>query len=411
MAKNQSTFLTDAAVKRIEPPDSGQRDYPDPYIPGLYLRVSSKGNRSWCFMYRLKDGSRKQRRITFGRYPALGLAEARDKARPLYEQTQRGEDPAIFEAAKRREAARQRSNLFKTVAADFIERYCKPKNKTWEQQKRLLDRHVVPLWGDFPVSAITRRDAIELVEDLVRDHSKFTAHNVRAVAMKLFKWAGQRDMVDVNPFSMTEPPVSAKKSARDRVLRDEEVRAIWSACEEIGYPFGHLVQFLLLTGQRRGETSTIKWYDIDFDDRVWHIAREDTKADRAHDVPLSDDAVALLKDCPRFGVGEYVFTTTGGHKPLSGFAKPKAMLDVSSGVEGWRLHDLRRTLATNMAEHLSVPIHTISRVLNHAEGGVTHIYARASYMKEKRAALDKWSRHLQRIVDGRAESNVVSFTG
>jgi len=137
---------------------------------------------------------------------------------------------------------------------------------------------------------------------------------------------------------------------------------------------------------------------LDLVEKVWHLNRESTKANRAHDVPLSKLALGLVKDIPKTQAGDYIFSTTGGLSSIGGFSKAKAKLDELSEVAGWRFHDLRRTVGTNMAEHLGVSEFIIGRVLNHAHSSVTSIYARASYMKEKRDALDKWSRHLRGII-------------
>lgn len=126
--------------------------------------------------------------------------------------------------------------------------------------------------------------------------------------------------------------------------------------------------------------------------------RESTKANRAHDVPLSELALEVVRITPRFEAGDYIFSTTGGLTSIGGFSKAKAKLDELAGVEGWRFHDLRRTVGTNMAEHLGISEFIVGRVLNHAHSSVTSIYARASYMKEKREALEKWSQHLREIV-------------
>lgn len=180
---------------------------------------------------------------------------------------------------------------------------------------------------------------------------------------------------------------------RDRVLTDMEIKAVWNAAEEMGYPFGTLVQMLLVTGQRREEVAQMRWEQITND--TWTLPRTQTKADRAHEVPLSSLAMTILAGIPRF-TGPYVFTTTGGTKPVSGYSKAKVRLDAKSGVHGWCIHDLRRTCGTGLAR-LGIPLVTISRVLNHAEGGVTRIYARHSYLPEKREALEMWGEKVRAL--------------
>ncbi len=220
---------------------------------------------------------------------------------------------------------------------------------------------------------------------------------MRANIRTLFKWAIQREIVNTNPCADTPRPVNGNRSERDRVLSDEEVRSTWEACGKLGYPFGRIVQMLLLTGQRKSEVAKMKWPDVDLDEKVWRLRRDQTKADRSHDVPLSPLAIELLNGLPHLNDSDYVFTADG-IRPFNGFSKAKARLDKLSRTNGWRLHDLRRTVGTNMAEHLGISVFTVARVLNHAEGGVTKIYARASYLKEKRVALEKWSEHLRKLL-------------
>ena len=193
------------------------------------------------------------------------------------------------------------------------------------------------------------------------------------------------------------------------MLDDDEVRLVWHTCDAMGYPFGRIVQMLLLTGQRKSEVTNMKWSDVDLDEKVWRLAREQTKADRSHDVPLSPMAVDLLSKLPRINDSEYVFTSDGT-RPFNGFSKAKVRLDKMSRTNGWRLHDLRRTVGTNMTEHLGVPVFTVARVLNHAEGGVTKIYARASYLEEKRVALEKWADYLSDVINDGTQT-IVPFKG
>lgn len=292
----------------------------------------------------------------------------------------------------------RRKNTFADVAEKFVENHAKKHNKTWKKTQYNLTKYVVPIWGERPISSITLYDSIELIEDIADSNGPYTANYVRANLRKLYSWACRRGLAETNPVIDVERPISLKKSERDRVLTHEELQAIWKACCELGYPFGLFTQLLLLTAQRRTEVSTISNSDLDFREKVWHLNRESTKANRAHDVPLSELALEVVRITPRFEAGDYIFSTTGGLTSIGGFSKAKAKLDELAGVEGWRFHDLRRTVGTNMAEHLGISEFIVGRVLNHAHSSVTSIYARASYMKEKREALDKWSQHLGEIV-------------
>lgn len=386
--------LTNVSIERITPPSSGRDEHFDTIVIGLALRVTKNSATSWSYIYRL-DG--RNRRTTLGKYPEVTLKDARSAAREAARLVAVGEDPALQRFEARHKATEGRRNSFAYVANEFVEKHCKKHNRTWRKTESNLTKYAVPHWGIRPMSSITPRDCTELIEDIAENNGPFIATYVRANIRTLFKWAAQREIVDSNPCADVPRPINGNKAERDRVLGDEEVQAVWEACDQMGYPFGRIVQMLLLTGQRKSEVTHMKWLDVDLEDEVWRLAREQTKADRSHDVPLSAMAIALLTTLPHLNGSEYVFTA-GGTRPFNGFSKAKERLDRESKTKGWRLHDLRRTVGTNMTEHLGVPVFTVARVLNHAEGGVTKIYARASYLKEKRKALDNWCEHLGKLV-------------
>jgi integrase len=209
-------------------------------------------------------------------------------------------------------------------------------------------------------------------------------------------WALDRGMIEINPIAGLKPPT--KPRARDRVLTDGELARLMDAAKHEGYPFGTIAQVLLLTAQRRGEVSGMKWTSIDFEAGVWSIASENAKNGLAHDVPLSVPVLDLLRCVPRFIGSDYVFTTTG-KTPVSGYGRAKDRLDDAVGTEGWWYHDLRRTAASGMAR-IGVSPHVIEKVLNHKSGiisGVAAVYNRYSYSLEKRAALEQWAAHVTQL--------------
>jgi integrase len=390
--------LTAAAVEKVGAPNKGRIEYFDTVLPGFALRITDKGSKSWVLFYRI--GGR-QRRLTIGKYPAFELADARTEAREALRLVEKGQDPALVKAEAKR--VLQHPDTIEAVVSKFIERHAKPNNKTWREVQLMFRHHVLPDWGKRDIRSITRRDVIDLIDDVTDRTSPVRANRILANVRKLFGWAVERDIIGASPVTGVKPP--GKERERDRVLSDQEIRAVWEACGDgekgIGWPFGPFTRMLLVTAQRRDEVAHMKWADIDFENSNWSLPREITKADRSHDVPLSPLALDILTNIPR--IGPFVFMSgreprlAKGPKPISGFGKAKTVIDRKSGVINWRYHDLRRTAGTNMARH-GIPVFTISRVLNHAEGGVTKIYARHSYFAEKRHALDAWAQALGSIV-------------
>ncbi|HUB46551.1 MAG TPA: tyrosine-type recombinase/integrase [Acetobacteraceae bacterium] len=433
--------LTQLAVDEIAAPKAGRVEYFDKNLPGFGLRIADSGHKSWVVMYRL-PGNPKIRRYTiaFAKFPKV--ADARDEARRIMQKAEHGEDPAKVEAPKQRDTV-------KRLVEQFIDRYAKTRNRSWEQIKQLLDRHIVSRWGDREAASITGRDVRELLDELNNKGSPIASNRTLAHGRKMYNWAVAEEILATNPFAGVQP--RGTETERDRVLQDDELIRLWRAADRKGGTVGGFLKMLILTAQRRDEVAGMRWVDIDFDRTVveaqdereievgkavvWTLPREMTKGDRSHEVPLSPQAVAVLKSLPR--IGEYVFGArrprrkmgqaaadqfTDRDRPISGYTKIKeaiesklAELATEAAGEGeeaqamadWRFHDLRRSAATGMAR-LGVATSTISRVLNHKEGGVTKIYNRYSFLREKQVALERWGRRVQSLTSP-APDNVVEL--
>ena len=389
----------------------------DDGLPGFGLRISPKGLKSFILFYRVggKRGA-VQRLIKLGTYGRdMTPDEARRKAGRWLNAARDGQDPYgdIDEAAK--------SDTFKDVAAKFIELYVKPNKRprSIAEDTRIINRELVPKWGSRRIGEITGRHVTKLLDDVAARPAPVMANRTLAVARRLFKWAAARHALVQIPTDGIEPP--GKETKRDRVLADAEIRLVWQASDTLAQPFGSFIKVLILTGQRRGEVAGMRWVDLDLegDEPVWTLPREATKADRLHTVPLSPQAVELIKPLPRIK-GGFVFDSGRRRvgRPVAGFSKTKRDLD--EGIKGapgaeipdpWTLHDIRRSAASGMAR-LNVAPHILSRVLNQAPSsaeGVTAIYNRHAYEAEKRHALTSWAAHVERIVAGKPRGNVVEL--
>lgn len=400
--------LTAQSVERLKAEPTRRLEIPDGLLPGLYLVIQSSGVKSWAVRYRSAGTPRK---LTLGSYPTLDLATARARARETLQRVSLGQDPA-----KERKQAKVAPvpdlghTQVSRVVEQFLDRHARAKTKprTAEETERLFRLHVLPAWGSRKVEDITRADVVELLDGIVDRGSPVAANRTFAAARKLFNWCVERSLIPVSPCTGVRLPTLEK--SRDRVLSDYELRLVWRAAEEVGWPFGPLVQLLILTGQRRDEVARMRWSEVTENGTLWTIPGERTKNGLVHDVPLSEPAQRLLKTVPRMAGAEYVFTTTG-KTPVSGYSNAKERLDLvilrfaqekgdtdgnaadQVGVQAWRIHDIRRTVASGMAR-LGQPIHVIEAVLNHQSGtisGVAAVYNRYNYSSEKRQALDAWS--------------------
>jgi integrase len=237
---------------------------------------------------------------------------------------------------------------------------------------------------------VRRGHVVAILDDMTAAGTTIGANRALAAVKKLFAWCVDRGTIEINPVAGLKAP--AKEVSRDRVLTHDEIRAYWTTSETEGFPFAQFAQVLLLTGQRRGEVAGMSWSEIDFEKAVWTIPAKRAKNATQHAVPLAPFVVDILKSLPRFLNSDLVFTTTG-KTPISGFGRFKRRLGEVGAGDGWRLHDLRRTVATNMAL-TGIQPHIIEAVLNHKSGivsGVAAVYNRHAYLEEKRSALNLWA--------------------
>ena len=396
----KSKLLTARKAESLKPESGAEfaRDYPDGAVPGLSLVLHPTGRKSWALRYRI-DG--RQRRLTLGRYPRMKLAKARKEAIEKLKAVDRGEDPA---EAKKETAA---PDTVGGVVSEFVTRYLKPRNKSWQETERILLKETEK-WKHRPAETIKRADVLNLLDKIMDRGTPYMANRTHAALSRLFSWAAERGHIEVSPLVGVRAP--GEETSRDRVLTDGELAEIWNAAEGLGYPLGPFYQVVLLTAQRRGDAAGMRWQDLDLENGLWTLQAAQTKAGRIHDVPLSGPVLELLERLPRFE-GEYVWTTTSGEKPINGFGKAfkrinAAILEArkkdnpqAKPIEDWKVHDLRRSAATHMAK-ANVPPHVLAAILNHSPGrtmGISAVYIRHKYASERREALEAWAGHVMEL--------------
>lgn len=376
--------LTDKRLRAIKVGPGERLDITDSWCPCLQARVSPGGI---TFTVTTRRGG-KQRRRTLGKYPALTLADARRLARQAA--TSEEPEPRLLPAPP----APSTALTFSQMVDRYVELYLRPREvRSWKNiQSDLRHPHLAHL-RERLAGSITKVEFIAAIDRIVADGKPQAAVNILRRLKMLFNWAVNRDLVPVNPCERI--PAPAKTNERDRILANGEIKAVIDATFKLPPPFGAMIRLMVLTGQRRSEVAKMRWSDISGD--LWTIPRDTVKKDRAHSVPLSPTAVANIRSLPFFTADGYVFTTSGGERPSSNFAKVKKELDRISGVTDWRLHDIRRTVRSKLAE-LGVPREVACKVINHAEGKIDRIYNRHAYMAEKREALERWEKHLTELL-------------
>lgn len=386
--------LTAAFVKSIKP--NGKRmDYFDESAPGFSLRVSEKGVKTWCVSYRFAG---KWTRYTFSNVTRHSLKEARELAKDALRDAAKGINPA----AKKKE--NRKADTFKDVAGDFMERYSKKKKKSWRGDQRIIDNKLNPRIGRVKAKELTRAQVREIVETIA-ENAPYEANRVLACLRKIYNWAISEDLVEANPCDHVAAP--GEEIRRDRVLTEDEIRTLWKDLKNEQLPVASTFKLRLLTAQRGGEVFSVEWKELDLEGAWWTIPAEKAKNGLAHRVPLSLPAIRIFGELRRQQDesetrkgSTWVFPARrfdGDNKHLDTVQKAVERIRERTEINNFRAHDLRRTAASLMTG-MGIPRLTVQKILNHVEPGVTAVYDRHSYDREKREALEAWSKRLMMLV-------------
>ncbi|MCZ6510224.1 MAG: integrase arm-type DNA-binding domain-containing protein, partial [Alphaproteobacteria bacterium] len=244
--------LTAIGIKSLKPPKTGRVEILDTVVPQMALRVTANGTKSFSVRTRIA-GAGKQVRVTRGEFPSTSLEDARQAARDALNMAKRGINATDVKQQDIAEKRVQAANTFSAVADLFVRRYALKNQKTWGETQRKLEMYILPVWGSRPISEITRRDVITLLDDIEDRRTASTANRVRKLLRQIFNWAVERDIIDTTPVVGRNAIV--REVPRDRYLSEDEIRAVWNVCDDLSYPFGPLIRLLIVTGQRRGEVA------------------------------------------------------------------------------------------------------------------------------------------------------------
>ena len=372
--------FTDLAIKNAKPPQEGNAYLWDTALRGFGLRVSPKGTKTFCVL--IGAG----RRQSIGRYPLISLADARTEAKRILAEKTLGK-------------VRPTHTAFEDARDAFLKE-CEGRLRPLSV--KLYRRHLSKYYpfGRKGVGDIAPREIVRNLNAL-NDRPSEKEHAAR-IGRTFFKWCVGQHIIERSPMeNLARPPVGA---SRERVLSDEELKAVYKAAYARTTGFHRLICLLIHTGGRRGEVTALRWAYIGPD--AITIPGEITKNRRTHTIPLGPKAQALLDSFPRLAGSPYVFPASREHvrgKPsttMTGYSAAKHAFDKECGVTGWTLHDLRRTLATGL-QRLGVRLEVIEGLLNHVSGtrsGIVGVYQRYDYLPEMREAVGKWEGHLAALL-------------
>jgi integrase len=368
------------------PPGKSEFIHFDDDIAGFGLRVRETGGRSFVFQY-FHTG--RVRRITLGKYPKLSASAARELVAGvggLAATLATGKDPAASKAA-------HGADTVATIVALYLAAQAKRlKPRSLEGVERHLRTHAKPL-HDLTVDKVTRRDVADLLTSVAASSGPVMANRLRSSLVAMFGWAMRAGRAETNPAAFTN---KEPEKARSRVLSDAELAKVWAALPE--GDFATIVKLLMLTGQRREEIGSLAWSEIDVKRNTITLPPERVKNNRQHVIPMSQPVRALIEGVRKTPGRDFVFGIGDGG--FSGWSRCKERLDVAVGMTDWTLHDIRRSVATGMAD-LGIQPHIIEATLNHVTGhkaGVAGVYNRSNYSDAVRDALALWGQHVTKIV-------------
>ena len=392
------TRLTHRTVATLKAPAAGVSDIWDESLTGFGVRVAASGLKTFFVRYRAK-GARKRRRLKLGSFPTLSLARARELARKKLSEAELGQDPAGKLAEERR------APTFEGLTELYLSKHA-VKKRSYREDERIIKKELFPHWRRMHAKAIKRSDVFALL-DPIAERAPIMANRVLACARKIFNFGIVRGLVEVNPCHLV--PAPGKERQRDRVLSDEEIRAVWRDLNGEGLLVSSALKLLLLSAQRGGEVLTMRWQDLDLETAWWTIPSERSKNGLPHRVPLSAQAIRILEELRRESKDPiWTFPSPRGSAPMGDVHKAVYRIKDRTGIH-FVGHDFRRTAASHMTG-MGISRLVVAKILNHVESGVTAVYDRHSYDPEKRQALEAWGRRVEEIVTGKAQrGNVVTM--
>lgn len=381
-------LVEQAKAREVQYEESDQQD-------GLVLVVYPSGAKSWAVRYRNAAG--KQRKKSLGPVERLTLANARKAARALQTRVDDGDDPSSRAKVQADAAAitvRKASEKF------MVERRAQQRNRAADEVQRQFDSYILPAIGDKPIATVSGDDARKVVTELANAGSRTMANRVHSTLARFFKWAAEPDqrLAERSPYAGYSKV--AAEVARERVLSNTELAALWHTAGETDQPFGPIIRLLILTAQRRSEVTGMTDRELNLDRAEWTIPSDRAKNGDRHVVPLSQPAMAELAKVKRIGKNGLIFTTNG-NAVYAGHHKAKARMDNVLGFnDAWRIHDIRRTATTGLIALGQQPA-TVDALLNHRSGtraGVAGVYNRHQYRDEMELAAEVWGRFIVDVI-------------
>lgn len=422
------TALTPRKVETLKPAPKGTRyQVMDAVAPGLGVRVTDSGQRTFIYQGRF-PGSANQVRREIGRVGSIDLEAARDKARKWSRLIGAGIDPREVERKAEEARARARATTFTAVAQDFF-REKLARQRSGEIIKKRFEKRLIPIFTDQPITEITDLDVLSKVVNPIKAQTPSQARQLFNDLGGFFAW-----VIDQRVYGIKASPCSTIKISkivgkivpRQRVLNDDELRALWIAAGRLPYPIGPFYRGLILTALRLRELSNTERAEWHLHGNSWQlvIGADRMKGNLAHAVPVTADLREIYDACPKRG--RFLFSFDGGERPMSIGENVKQQLDTemlmvlreiaaergddpeSVELAHWTNHDIRRTVRSRLSRIKGIDLETREAILAHVKPGMQKVYDVHDYFDEKREALTLWAARLRQIVQPTpAAANVI----
>jgi integrase len=382
----------------------------DQTLAGFGLKVTPKGKKVYVVQYRMGGRGFTLRRYTIGPHGVYTPEEARERARKVRQTVCDGIDPMLLKK-------QERLNTVEKLIQGFIQSRRRKGRRSADEIQRVLEREIGKAWRGRSVASITKPDIHHVLDAIMDRGSSVIANRTLAHLKTMFNWAKSRGIIMHSPADNIEKP--GEEVSRERTPDDSEITEIWRATAKLDWPFEPALKLLILTGQRREEVGQMRWSELKLSEGVWTLPAARTKNGQPHDIHLSPLAVRVVATITPTENCDLVFSTNG-QTPISGWSKAKRRLDEEieaarrTRARGrgedpdkvmlmpeWRIHDLRRSVATGLSNLGIAPV-VADRILNHVpkkqKGQVMFVYNRAQYLKDRREAMELWGGHIERVI-------------
>jgi integrase len=399
------TVITDKFLRAVAAKKQPHAPVTDQALRGFGVRFSKRGEPSFFAIRRLRGGPKQPVRLHVGKYPALSLADARDRAWALLRDLQNGIDPRQRARDEERAKQARQQPTYAAVAEDFIKRVVANKRTARAIELRIR-RELVKRWEGRPITDVTRADVVQMVDEIVDGGDPEAARQTFMYGRRLHDWAiarGTYGLGEASPYDRLQvSDLVGRKRPRQRLLSSTELALIWRAAESWDV-YGPYLLLLLLLGVRRNELARAAWTEIDLDKALWVIPPERMKSDEGLSVPLPPIAVEILSALPRFGSATYVFMARGS-RPFNDFGEIKKQLDKritalngGKALDRWTFHDCRRTFRTALSS-LGIAPHIAELCIGHRQPKLFRTYDLHRFDTEKRHAFESHAAQLMQIV-------------